>query len=58
MSDTETALTITIPEGARQVLVRVPVVPVNEVQVDFRQTAGDTWTPSEFFADSVQVVVQ
>ena len=55
MSDVETAVTVTVPPEARQVLIRVPGK-VGEVQVDFRQRSGDTWTPSDFWPDSVVAV--
>lgn len=61
MIDDELAVTITVPEGAREVLVRLPafqtrVVP-EDVTVDFRPDGG-CWTPSEFFPNSVKAVVQ
>lgn len=57
----ELSVTIRVPEGASEVLVRVPhlvsrVCP-EDVQVDFRP-AGGVWTPSAFFAGSVRAEVQ
>jgi hypothetical protein len=55
---TETALIITVPDSdGRQVLVRIADkhFASGEIQVDFRSDPSETWTPSEFFDNSVEV---
>lgn len=53
---TELAITIQVPFGTSEVLVRLPVVPRNEVAVDFRGAGSPkVWTPSTFWPGSVDV---
>jgi hypothetical protein len=58
-NERETAIVITEPETGHQVLVRLPghIAP-SLIQVDFRQTPGDVWMPSQFFEDSLEVTHQ
>ena len=55
--DTELAVIITVPDGAKQVLVRIPG-DSDDVTVDFRDSYSGVWTPSVFFPASVDKHLQ
>ena len=57
----QTAIVVTIPDGAKQVLVRIEgqLLEEDTVTVDFRQDPKlhriNVWTPAAFFPDSVEI---
>lgn len=56
--DIGTQIIITPPQGAVQILVRVPhPYERDELMVDYRQSPGEVWTPDAFWPDTVQVNV-
>lgn len=56
-NDQETAIIITVPDAnGIQVLVRIPAyIATPDIAVDFRPEPQASWSPSLFFANSVEV---
>ncbi len=58
MSDPELAVIITVPDHARQILVRVPLDDPNTLTVDFRESRVGVWVPEVFFPGSTEKHLQ